>query len=480
MISLLTPTRHRPELFKQMLASLRDTAKTEVEVVAYVSEDDWALPVYRNIQRVKMLVGPNIILAEKANECWRAASGDICMTGNDDIAFRTPGWDQMIEEAFAACPDKIIMVHGFDHPGDRGKKFGGFTSMHQRWIRALGYFLPPQFAGDWSDVWINDLANALGRRRQLPFTIEHFHWAYGTRAKDETNLERFADEAATPPDKLYESLAAERNADVEKLRALMGSSPMKWSILIPTMPCRKLFLDKLLAVLRPQVAEHADVEIIVHVSSPALTLGQNRDAARRKSCAQYISFIDDDDLVPPNHVASIYPLLDGVDYVGFRLQEWFDLKALAPTFHSLKFKNWSQDGKGYYRDLTLVNPIKRELAMMVPIEGSCGEDVRWAAGLRKLGMVKTERYVDAVMYFYYARSRKDDSPEDLCIGMPGSKPGVSAMRAAQQVRMGTPQPFVSKLVPDGACPSCLRSAHVVWSNGQRVCNSCRISLGGAA
>lgn len=131
-----------------------------------------------------------------------------------------------------------------------------------------------------------------------------------------------------------------------------------------------------------------------------------------EATADYINFVDDDDLVAPDYVSSIYPLLGEVDYVGFQLQLYNggpeqNLKQ-KPTYHSLRYKLWHDDDNGYYRDISHLNPIKRELAVQAVMEGGGGEDARWADSMRTLGIVKTEHYVDRVMYHYYWRAEKND------------------------------------------------------------------------
>jgi hypothetical protein len=69
---------------------------------------------------------------------------------------------------------------------------------------------------------------------------------------------------------------------------------------------------------------------------------------------------------------------------------------------------WSEDENGFYRDLSHLNPIRRELMKQVSLEGGFGEDRRWAKKMRKLEVVKTEHFIDEVMYRYYFRSKKGD------------------------------------------------------------------------
>ncbi len=190
---------------------------------------------------------------------------------------------------------------------------------------------------------------------------------------------------------------------------------MRWEIQILTMPTRKDYLNRLLAMLLPQVEKYEDqcaVTWMMH--EPNFSIGHNRQVMREDSSAEYICFVDDDDLVAGNYVDRILPLLDGVDYIGFRVQaseNGIDLP--GPTYHSLLCGGWFDrtyaDGtKSWHRDISHLNPMRRELALAVPMYGGFAEDSRWAGELRKLGIVKTEHFIEETMYFYLSRTDKTD------------------------------------------------------------------------
>lgn len=159
-------------------------------------------------------------------------------------------------------------------------------------------------------------------------------------------------------------------------------------------------------MLDPQLV--SGVELRIKTCDYNLSLGENRYSMLEEAVGDYVSFVDDDDLVSPNYVSSILPLLGDVDYVGFQLQLFIDGRAEKPTYHSLEYEEWYEDSEGFYRDISHLNPIKREIALQVPMSGNLGEDSRWASGLRNKQLVKTEKYIDDIMYFYYWRSNKKD------------------------------------------------------------------------
>ncbi len=182
---------------------------------------------------------------------------------------------------------------------------------------------------------------------------------------------------------------------------------MKLDILILTMPTRVVFLNRLLACLNPQCEGRSDVGILIRVCDPSYTLGENRDMLRRSSKAEYSVYCDDDDLPSTDYISTILPLLNGVDYIGYQVQCYVDGVALSRTYHSLKYSGWSEDDKAFYRDISHINPMRRELALLETFEGGHGEDQRWADRMRKRGVLKTEHFIDRVMYSYFFRTRKN-------------------------------------------------------------------------
>jgi hypothetical protein len=165
MISLCCPTRGRPARFQRMLTSARKTAVTEFEVVALLDDDDDPAR-YPEDPAVRYGSGPReyidgvLCTSGLWTKAWEMASGDIAMLAADDIVFRSPGWDARVEEAFAAVPDRILMVYPDD--GTRRKApVNPFVS--REWIQAVGEFTPSGWQGWMADEWVWSLAVELRR-----------------------------------------------------------------------------------------------------------------------------------------------------------------------------------------------------------------------------------------------------------------------------------------------------------------------------
>ena len=202
-----------------------------LEFVFYVDNDDDSydfdtIKALTPSPLVKVVRGPRIVLSKMWNLCWEVASGPFYLHTGDDLVFRTPGWDQRFLEPFDAVPDKILFVHGDDGAwGERGPNFGTHGMIHANWTDTVGYFVPPYFSSDYNDTWLNDVANALGRRRYVNVLTEHMHFAFNKGPLDETHRERLERHARDNVDALYYSAEHEtlRGQDVEKLKAFIES-----------------------------------------------------------------------------------------------------------------------------------------------------------------------------------------------------------------------------------------------------------------
>ena len=220
MISIVLPTKGRPDNLRRLHRSVTDTATDPIQFSIYADDDLETADVGRSLDMV-VTAGPHIVLSEMWNVAQRAATGDIFMLCGDDVIFRTPGWDQMVEAEFAKVPDRILLVHGDDLSGNahNGSTYG---FVHRNWVNAVG-FVPGIFECDYVDAWQNYLADALGRRVYLPDLItEHLHPSFGKAVIDATyrgGRDRYRDHRVYD---VWDMSEKERMVDVEKLRNLIS------------------------------------------------------------------------------------------------------------------------------------------------------------------------------------------------------------------------------------------------------------------
>lgn len=223
MISILLPSRGRPENVERLYKSLERTTRGKWEMLVRLDSDDprlneymdgWALPRLRNY------VGPRRLLSEMWNELLPHVDGHYLMHGGDDITFETEDWDLEVTAQFP--PDGIAVVHGNDL-SPNSQRISTHSFVTRKWVDTLGYLCPPYFASDYNDLWLTEVADALERRIYLPnVIIEHHHPAFGKAEWDQTHQDRVERHKAEGVDQIWESLAHERAEDVAKLRKVMG------------------------------------------------------------------------------------------------------------------------------------------------------------------------------------------------------------------------------------------------------------------
>lgn len=220
MISILVPSRKRPDRLKELYNSMCETAASpgNIEFVVYVDDDDNS---YENINlyNMRIIQGPQISIAEAWNVCWQNANGDVLGLFGDDVVARTQDWDKTALEAINASDDHIAYVFGYDG-SPYGKTFGTHGFIHQNWAQTVGYFVPPYFKANYVDKWLNDVAIALGRHKHIDCMFEHMHQGFGKAPDDETyQIGRQRDAGM---EELYNQKQNERAQDVEKLRAFIN------------------------------------------------------------------------------------------------------------------------------------------------------------------------------------------------------------------------------------------------------------------
>lgn len=184
---------------------------------------------------------------------------------------------------------------------------------------------------------------------------------------------------------------------------MTGAKNCKWQIIIPTVVDRPLLFERLRDTLAPQVAKYnGDIEVLVCWNNYETELSRLRQKLIEETTAEYTNFIDDDDNVSEDYCDSIYPLLDGVDYIGFKV-DFPQGGSNRPVIHSLSCEKWEETPHGFYRRGTLINPTRRELMLKAGFKNAdyhknIPEDITYARNVDKL--LKTEHFIDKEVHIY--------------------------------------------------------------------------------
>lgn len=182
------------------------------------------------------------------------------------------------------------------------------------------------------------------------------------------------------------------------------------SILICTIPDREEKYEKLIEELYFQ-KQGFDVEILTDDTPRELiTIGAKRNRLLERATGKYVCFIDDDDTVSRDYVKDIVKgCQSDMDCVSLRGVITMNGQTPEIFEHSIKYKAWAttRNPIKYERYPNHLNPIKAEIAKQFKYpETYFGEDHDWSTQVYNSGLIKTEYYIDKVLYNYLFVSNK--------------------------------------------------------------------------
>jgi Glycosyl transferase family 2 len=177
-VSLLLPTRKRPEYLKTFMDSYYATASGDgdSEIVFRVDFDDaeslqalakydWPVIVGPRRQGYRSLPG-------FYNEMARLATGDILICCNDDVIIETPGWAKLIIDAANKYPDGIFNI-GVSTV--RLEENYVFSCVSRKLVDRLGFINDERLV--YSDIFLMDVAKHFGRLSKLWSVTFRHNWA---------------------------------------------------------------------------------------------------------------------------------------------------------------------------------------------------------------------------------------------------------------------------------------------------------------
>lgn len=223
-ISLLVPSRGRPELLRRFLESVlaRSERPDLVEVVIYADEDDPSSHGFKvEGLEVHTLIGPRATMGSYNTACLEKSRGDIVGLCNDDVVIQTRGWDRILREMHAAMQDGVYLAY----PNDlfKGRRLSAFPILSRRACEMLGEPFPRAYRGAFIDYHLLDIFKRLersGHSRLIyleEVVFEHMHYRTGKGDFDKIygRRGRFLD------DDTFLRLRAERDAAARRLLAVI-------------------------------------------------------------------------------------------------------------------------------------------------------------------------------------------------------------------------------------------------------------------
>lgn len=181
------------------------------------------------------------------------------------------------------------------------------------------------------------------------------------------------------------------------------------SILIPTLPQREHLCNRLKDELLRQIVElNAPVRLLYDPRTD-IDIGTKRNAMTAMVETEYMDFFDDDDMPGPNYIKHLVKGIEkGVDCCSLTGIITTDGKDPKKFVHSIKYdKLFTGDDGVYYRPPMHINCMKTEHARKAVFpEWRFSEDSKWAMDLQATGALKTEHWIEEVIYNYLYVSDK--------------------------------------------------------------------------
>jgi glycosyltransferase involved in cell wall biosynthesis len=172
------------------------------------------------------------------------------------------------------------------------------------------------------------------------------------------------------------------------------------SILIPSTYDRQEMTEKLYQFIDLQST--LQVEILVEYDNKEISIGAKRQKMLERAKGKYVVFIDSDDWLPDDYVESVLKALESnPDCVGHKIE-----CSGTPGRHesaSNRYPEWCEKkfGFDYTRTPYPKTPILKSICLQIGFKDMrYGEDHDFSIRLKESGLIKTEVYLNKVLYFY--------------------------------------------------------------------------------
>lgn len=177
---------------------------------------------------------------------------------------------------------------------------------------------------------------------------------------------------------------------------------IKLSILIPTVVGRE---EKFLKLFNSLCENKSfEYEVAFQKDNKEISIGAKRQSLLEAARGEYIVFIDDDDTVPVYYIERILAAIkaESPDTIGFLIDCDIEGKKES-AIASNRYEDWceNRDGFRHCRTPYQKTPILKSIALQIGYKDMrYGEDYDYSKRLKKSGLIKSEYFINEVMYFY--------------------------------------------------------------------------------
>jgi hypothetical protein len=174
------------------------------------------------------------------------------------------------------------------------------------------------------------------------------------------------------------------------------------TILIPTLPGRAAFFERLVNELFRQMSETGTQFKIAADDAVGISIGSKRNNMVANVETDYLAFIDDDDRIADNYIELIMSgIATNPDCCSLNGIITTDGKYPHQFKHSINYDRFYEEDGVYYRCPNHLNTIRTELARQCPFpDWDRSEDSNYAFQLRDKGLLKVEYKIEPVLYYY--------------------------------------------------------------------------------
>lgn len=189
----------------------------------------------------------------------------------------------------------------------------------------------------------------------------------------------------------------------------------KLAILIPSLDSRADYLQRLLTALDKQIKRARAVwavQIVILQDNGTKSIGQKRNELLQEGCkrAEYVAFFDDDDMPADNYISELLKGIEtGADCCSLRGVMLTNGENPELFEHSIKYNAWKTTNNPikYERYPNHLNCIKSSIAKQFKYpEVDHGEDKAFSDQLHKSGLIKTEHFINNIIYTYLLNTKK--------------------------------------------------------------------------
>jgi glycosyltransferase involved in cell wall biosynthesis len=222
-ISVIVPTRNRPDQFSDFAKSLYENSEhpNHIELIALLDDDDKSYAnTFAKFPEIKWIIGKREGLGPITTRGIKNSSGDIIFLCNDDVIVLTDKWDTKVRKAHGRRVDNVYLAGPNDM--NQGSNLFVFPIFSRSVFNTLNQFTS-YYSGAYIDTHIFEIFASLKHFGFDRFeflenvNFKHNHFSVTGSKPDQTYLDR---EKSAEEAKFF-SLVGDRLQSAENLKNLI-------------------------------------------------------------------------------------------------------------------------------------------------------------------------------------------------------------------------------------------------------------------